>query len=128
MFTSAQFAHLRFLEGRWVGKGPDGSDFYEEYTFQSDSKLTSTRYTNATFLTSNDGSVVALHNGEVMSVWKEFTWKASEIGTGKACFSPVNAPSSFCWECVSDTEVHVTQRWTDERGLPQQYAIVLRRL
>jgi hypothetical protein len=128
MFTSAQFAHLRFLEGRWVGKGPDGSDFYEEYTFQGDAELTSTRYTDATFLTSNDGSVVALQDGEVTSVWKEFMWKASEIGPGKACFSPVNAPSSFCWERVSDTEVHVTQRWADEKGLPQQYAIVLRRL
>jgi hypothetical protein len=128
MFTDADFAHLRFLEGRWVGKGPDGSDFYEEYSFPNGTEMRSNRYPDATFTTSTDGSVVALHDGQVMSTWKEFTWKASALVPGNACFAPVNAPSSFCWERVSNSEVHVTQRWSDEKGAPHEYVVPLRRL
>lgn len=61
------------------------------------------------------------------STWNDFTWTASEIVPGKACFVPISAPSSFCWERKSDTEVQVTQRWTDESGLLQQYEVALRR-
>jgi hypothetical protein len=64
----------------------------------------------------------------VTSVWKEFKWSASELAPGKACFVPINAPSSFCWERVSDREARVTQKWTDEKGAPQEYSIPLRRL
>jgi hypothetical protein len=128
MFATTDFANLRFLEGRWVGKSPDGSDFYEQYSFPSANEMRSTRYSDATFSTSTDGSVVALQDGKVTSVWNEFSWEASEMGPGRACFSPVEAPSSFCWERISDLEVHVTQRWSDEKGAPQQYVVPLRRL
>ncbi len=49
----------------------------------------------------------------------EGRWQASELSAGKACFSPINAPGSFCWEQLSDTLVHVTQRWSDAQGKPQ---------
>ena len=50
------------------------------------------------------------------------------MAPGRACFAPVSAPSAFCWERVSDNEIRVTQRWSDEQGTPQQYVIALRRL
>ena len=127
MFTSSDFDQLRFLEGRWIGKAPDGSAFYEEYTFIGEGKMRSDRHSDSSYSKSTDGSIVALQSGQVTSTWNEFTWTASEIMPGKACFEPVNAPSSFCWERKSDTEVHVTQRWTDESGAPQEYVVPLRR-
>lgn len=127
VFTSNDFEHLKFLEGRWIGKAPDGSAFYEEYTFTGQDTMRSDRHADSTYSKSTDKSKVALQSGQVTSTWNEFTWIASEIGPGKACFEPVNAPSSFCWERKSDTEVHVTQRWKDEKGAPQEYVVPLRR-
>ena len=128
MFTAADFAHLKFLEGRWEGIGPDGKPFYEQYVFPSEGEMRSIRFADASFAEPADGSVVALDDGRVASTWGEFTWEASELVPGKACFIPVNAPSSFCWERLSATSAQVTQRWVDEHGSPQQYVVPLRRL
>lgn len=128
VFTSEDFAQLRFLEGRWEGTGPDGKPFYEQYAFTSEGEMRSTRFTDATFSEAEDGSVVALDGDRVVSTWGEFTWQASELAAGRACFAPVNAPSSFCWERLSDSSARVTQRWTDEHGKPQHYVVPLRRL
>ncbi|MEO7916968.1 MAG: hypothetical protein ABIR16_04940 [Dokdonella sp.] len=127
MFTSSDFDNLRFLEGRWIGKAPDGSAFYEEYRFVAAGKLRSDRHADATFSSSNESSTVVLHDGRVTSTWNDFTWIASALVPGKACFVPVNAPSSFCWERASENEVHVIQRWKDEHGAQQEYVVVLLR-
>jgi hypothetical protein len=128
MFTAADFSHLKFLEGRWKGTGPDGKPFYEQYSFPRDGEMRSARFADATFGQPTDGSVVALDGGRVVSTWGEFTWHASELVPGRACFMPVTAPSSFCWERLSASSAQVTQRWTDEHGKAQQYVVSLRRL
>lgn len=128
VFSEADFSHLRFLEGRWQGIGPDGKAFFEQYAFPHHAEMRSTRFADASFGEPGDGSVVALEGGQVISTWGGFTWRASELAPGKACFVPVSAPSAFCWERVSDNAVHVTQRWTDEAGTPQSYVVPLRRL
>lgn len=128
MFSAADFAHLRFLEGRWEGIGPDGSPFHEQYLFPSDTEMRSLRYADASFSEAVDGSAVRLEDGTVTSTWQQFSWIATQLAPGKACFDPVEAPSAFCWERVSDTEVRVLQRWSDEQGNPQQYVVALRRL
>ncbi len=128
MFTTQDFAQLKFLEGRWQGKGPDGSAFYEQYSFHGSYEMKSSRFADPSFATITDSSTVSLQDGKVISVWNQFSWQASELSAGKACFSPVNAPSSFCWEQISDTLVHVTQRWSDAQGKPQEYVVPLQRL
>ena len=128
MLTPSDFSHLKFLEGRWEGSGPDGKPFYEQYSFPGEGEMRATRFADETFEEPKDGSVVTLEAGRVISKWGDFTWQASELGPGKACFAPVNAPSSICWERVSDLVAQVTQRWTDEDGKPQQYVVPLRRL
>lgn len=128
MLTADDFAHLRFLEGRWQGTAPDGSAFYEQYSFPGPQAMRTSRYADAGFERVEDGSDVALRGGRVVSTWKSYTWEATELAPGRACFAPVNAPSAFCWERVSDTEARVVQRWVDEHGAPQQYVVPLRRL
>lgn len=128
-FTPGDFAQLRFLAGRWQGTGPDGSAFYEEYSFPSASQMRSARHADASFAGATDGSVVELTDaGQVTSTWNEFTWRASELAPGRACFTPVNAPSSFCWERYGDDRARVTQRWTDDQGRAQEVVVPLRRL
>ncbi|UJF23236.1 hypothetical protein [Shewanella sp. OMA3-2] len=128
MLTSSDFFHLKFLEGRWEGTGPDGKPFYEEYSFSSESQMESSRFADSSFREVKDGSSVTLKEGRITSQWNEFTWSASTISPGKACFEPINAPSSFCWESTSDSTVEVTQRWKDESGTEQKYVVPMRRL
>lgn len=128
MFTREDLARLRFLEGRWKGTGPDGSAFFEEYDFPDPETLRSRRYADERFTASTDSSTVTLENGAVLSRWGEFTWRASEISPGRACFVPVAAPSSFCWDRRTESLVEVTQRWTDETGKELSYTVPLERL
>ncbi|MEO7431666.1 MAG: hypothetical protein ABIR62_06505 [Dokdonella sp.] len=128
MFTPSDFSHLKFLEGRWVGTGPDGKPFYEQYSFSNDAQMQSSRFADSTFGEVTDGSSVSLLEGRITSHWNEFTWEASTVVPGKACFDPINAPSSFCWERTSDSTVEVTQRWKDEHGNDQTYVVPMRRL
>ena len=127
MFTESSFAQIRFLEGKWKGVGPDGKEFFEEYVLAEPSLLKSIRHADASFSKATDGSTVALKDGTVVSTWGQFTWKASLISSTKACFEPINAPSSFCWERVDSDSVTVTQRWTDADGKEQSFVIKLSR-
>lgn len=128
MFDRQSMDHLSFLEGRWSGKAPDGSMFYEEYTRVDPATLRSSRYKDATFAEVTDGSVVTLKDGQITSTWGEFTWRAVTITDGLASFEPVNAPSAFTWRRVDAATVEVTQKWTDEKGAAQAYTLTLQRV
>ena len=128
MFDESQFAQLRFLEGRFQGTGPDGRPFFEEYVFTSERRLEARRYSDSTFTAQIDSSAVTLVNGEVTSNWSEFTWRAISLAPTKACFNPINAPSSFCWERADDQRVVATHRWTGPEGNEQTQSVALTRV
>jgi hypothetical protein len=128
MFTESSFAQIRFLEGKWKGVGPDGKEFFEEYVLAEPSLFRSIRHADASFSKATDGSTVALKDGTVVSTWGQFTWKASSISASKACFEPINAPSSFCWERVEPDAVTVTQRWIGADGKEQSFVLRLSRI
>lgn len=128
MFNESSFAQIRFLEGRWKGVGPDGKDFFDEYVLAEPTLFRSIRHADASFNNAVDGSTVALKDGVVTSTWGSFTWKATSLGATKACFEPLNAPSSFCWERVAPDTVTVTQRWAGSDGKPQSFVLTLHRV
>ena len=128
MFTPADLAHMQFLEGRWKGTGPDAKPFFEAYDFPDPATFRSRRYPDAQFSTPSDGSTVTFQDGQIISRWGEYTWKAVKITSQQACFEPLNAPSSFCWRRTGDTTAEVVQRWTDQNGREQSYTVPLERL
>jgi hypothetical protein len=128
MFTESGFAQIKFLEGRWRGVAPDGKEFFEEYILVEPTLFRSIRHADSTFQKATDGSTVALENGVITSTWGQFTWRATLLNTSKACFEPVSAPSSFCWERVSPDSVTVTQCWTDSEGKEQSFVLTLNRV
>lgn len=128
MFNETSFSQLTFLEGRWKGVGPDGKDFFDEYVLASASLFRSIRHADAGFSKPTDESTVELKDGVITSTWGPFTWKATSVSAFKACFDPVNAPSSFCWERVAPDTVTVTQRWTDSNGAAQSFVLTLNRV
>lgn len=128
MFTSTDLAQLKFLEGRWKGIGPDGKPFYEAYDFPDPATFRSRRFPDARFSAPSDGSTVTLQDGQLVSRWGEYTWRAVEVTQHQACFEPMNAPSAFCWRRSGDATVEVVQRWTDQSGTAQTYTVRLERL
>lgn len=126
-YSIAAFQQLRFLEGRWTGKAPDGSVFYEAYDFPTATTLRSQRYADAAFTTAKDGSTVVLEGGAIISRWGDFSWKADALAADSISFAPVNAPSSFSWRRVGE-QIEVAQRWTDEKGAAQSYTLMLTRV
>lgn len=127
MFNESSFAQIRFLEGKWQGVGPDGQEFFEEYVLVEPNLFRSMRHSDSSFSKVTDGSTVSLKEGVVISTWGQFTWKAASISASKACFEPINAPSSFCWELVAPDTVTVMQRWTEADGKEQSFSMKLNR-
>jgi hypothetical protein len=131
MFSLDDFAQLQFLEGRWKGVAPDGKEFFEEYTRPQPAVFQSQRFPDGAFTRqgtdSADGATISLQDGEVISRWGEFTWKASSIGADEAVFEPVNAPSRFTWCRVDDATLEALQRWTAD-GKEHEYTLQLTRL
>lgn len=128
MYTTADLAHLKFLEGRWKGTGPDGKPFFEAYDFPDPATFRSRRFPDASFESASDGSTVRLEEGQVVSRWGEFSWRAVSLTPEEACFEPVNAPSAFCWRRTGARSAEAVQRWTDEQGNAQSYTVPLERL
>lgn len=128
VFTEQDLAKLKFLEGRWVGKAPDGSKFFEEYDFPSPDAFRSRRYEDASFAKSTDSSAVTVKDGKLISTWGQFTWEATRVEDGLAEFSPLAAPSSFTWKRAGSDAVEVTQKWIDEKGEAQTYSLALRKV
>lgn len=134
MFSLDDFAQLQFLEGRWKGVAPDGKEFFEEYTRPEPAVFQSQRFPDGAFTRQSadpadpaDGATISLQDGEVISRWGEFAWKASSIGADEAVFEPVNAPSRFLWRRVDDATLEALQRWTAD-GKEHEYTLQLTRL
>ncbi|MFN3537607.1 MAG: hypothetical protein ACK4Y4_09195 [Brevundimonas sp.] len=125
---SDSLSSLAFLVGRWSGQSPDGSTFYDEYTFGPDGQFRSRRFEDGAFTTSTDGSSVEIEDGQIVSKWGPFTWRAVRLEDGFAEFEPLNAPSSFSWKRIDADHVEVSQRWTDEAGAAQGYSLILTRV
>ncbi|MFC0251414.1 hypothetical protein [Massilia consociata] len=127
MLSLDDFAQLQFLEGRWKGASPDGKEFFEEYTRPEPAVFQSRRFPDAGFTEHNDGATISFKDGEVISQWGEFTWKASSIGPDSAAFEPVSAPSRFLWRRVDASTLEAEQHWHAD-GKEQQLTIRLTRL
>lgn len=127
MFSPEDFAQLQFLTGRWKGQSADGKDFYEEYERPEPNVFRSHRYASAAFDQRTDGSTISFQDGDVVSHWGEFSWKASSIGRDSAVFEPVNAPSRFEWRRVDDATLEAHQRWSAD-GKEQQHTIRMTRV
>ena len=131
MFSLDDFAQLQFLEGRWKGIAPDGKEFFEEFTRPEPAVFQSHRFPDSAFTSQSaaqsDGATIRLQDGEVISQWGEYTWKASSLGADAADFEPVNAPSQFSWRRVDDATLEARQRWTAD-GKAQEFTLQLTRL
>jgi len=127
MFSLDDFDKLRFLQGRWQGVSPDHKEFFEEYARPEPGVLHSRRYDSAAFTNAAEGATITWQDGEVLSRWNEFTWRAAEIHPDSATFTPVNAPGTFVWQVVDEATLEATQRWNAD-GREHEYTLRLKRI
>jgi len=127
MFSIDDFSRLEFLLGRWKGEGPDGKPFYEQYERSGPNVFQLRRFSDDTFTEQGDGSTLTFEDGDVISQWGEFTWRASSITPDAASFDPINAPGQFSWHRIDDDTLEARHRWTAD-GKEQHYAMSLTRI
>ena len=96
-FAIADFAHLRFLDGSWRGKLPDGKYFYERYRIVDDSTFAQQGFTDSTYATANDSSRISLR-GTTVAVEAASRWEATRLDATGVDFTSLKTPtSSFTW-------------------------------
>lgn len=96
--SPAEFKSLRWLEGRWKGKAPDGKPFYEAYRFTDDSTIATWNYPDSTALVATDSGEIRLRGGQATSGGEQVAWVVAALDSGTVEFAPLrSARNSFTW-------------------------------
>lgn len=126
-FATADFARLRWLEGKWRGFMPDGNKFYESYTIENDSTIVKYGYPDSTFTNPNDRSVIALRGTTVSNDSENARWVVTRIDSTGADFAPERgATNHFTFTREDATKWSASLRWT-EKGQPKTVVYALHR-
>jgi hypothetical protein len=116
-FTAAQFAGLRWLEGTWRGRLPDGGAFYERYRFVDDSTIAMQAFADSTLTGTSDSARIALRDGTIANEGGAARWAATRLDAAGVTFTPVEgATNSFTWTVERADRWTATLTWTDHAG------------
>ena len=106
-YSLAQFAQLRWLEGRWRGTLPDGGFFYEQYRWLDDSTIVMHAFGDSAFARATDSARVSLRFGVVANEGITARWVATRLDSAAVEFIPRRGASNgFTWVRESP------DRWT----------------
>ena len=126
-FAAADFAKLRWLEGKWRGFMPDGGKFYESYTLENDSTIVKHSFADSTFTNPTDRSVIALRGTTVVDESEKARWVVTRIDSTGADFAPERgATNHFTFTREDATKWNASLRWT-ENGQPKTVVYALHR-
>lgn len=110
-FGATDFAHLRWLEGSWIGTAPGQSSLYERFRFTSDSTADITFYRDSAFAQSVGTGRVYLTVGRVYHTYGSGRWGAAHLDSASVFFVPqANAHNTFEWTYQSPDAWTATQR------------------
>lgn len=127
-FTKADFAKLRWLEGKWRGFMTNGETFYESYTWENDSTMVKLSFADTTFTNSSDRSTIALRGTTVSDESATARYVATRLDSIGVDFAPERgATNSFTFTRENATQWSATLRFTDAKGQPQTVIYALHR-
>lgn len=110
-FGATDFAHLRWLEGSWIGTAPGQSSLYERFHFTSDSTVDITFYRDSAFTQAAGTGRVYLTVGRVYHTYGSGRWAATRLDSATVYFVPqLNAHNTFEWAYQSPNAWTATQR------------------
>jgi hypothetical protein len=109
-FTLQDFAPLRWLEGSWRGRLPDGGYFYERYRMLDDSTIVMHGFPDSTFATATDSARITLRGGTVADEGGS-RWLATRLDSSVVEFaSERDASNGFIWARESSDRWKATLR------------------
>jgi len=116
-FTPAQFASLRWIEGTWRGRLPDGGAFYERYRFVDDSTIVMQAFADSTLSATSDSARIVLRDGTVADEGGAARWAATRLDSSGVAFAPIEgATNSFTWTRDRADRWTATLTWADKDG------------
>jgi len=116
-FTAPQFASLRWIEGTWRGRLPDGGAFYERYRFADDSTIVMRAFADSTLTSTSDSGRIVLRDGTVADEGGAARWGATRLDSSGVSFAPIEgATNAFTWARDRADRWTATLTWTDKDG------------
>ena len=110
-YAASDFAHLRWLEGSWIGSAPGEAPLYERVHFTSDSTADLTFYRDSAFTQSSGTGRLYLTVGRVYHTYGSGRWGAARLDSASVFFVPqMNAHNTFEWIYKSPTAWTATLR------------------
>ena len=128
-YSQAQFRQLRWLEGQWRGRLPDGKYFYEQYRWADDSTIVMHAFADSTFARATDSARITLRNGVVANEGATARWEAAQLDSAAVHFAPVRgASNSFEWVRESANLWTATLHTTARDGQSQRTVYPMERM
>lgn len=125
--TLAEFRELHWLSGRWRGSGGAYPAFFEEYRVINDSTIRMRGFTDSTFRSVNDSSLIQLRKGVVSKQGARAPSLAIELSPGRVRFAREGSDrGGFTWSRVSPDQWTATLHPVTPGGAETVY--VMRRM
>jgi hypothetical protein len=110
-FSTADFAKLSWLSGRWISSAPQQRNVYEQFALTTDSTIDITYFRDSSFAQPIGNGRIYLSVGRIYHTFGPDRWGATHVGKNAAFFIPqVAAQNSFAWKRVSATSWTSTMR------------------
>jgi hypothetical protein len=127
-FTKAQFASLRWIDGRWRGMTPEGRPIWDSYRMVNDSTLHQGTFTDSTYKTQRDSAVVSWRKGTIIDQGSGSPWFATVLDSSGVSFSLPKAPlNRITWIRHSANEWEAQISRPDQLGHEQRTVFHMRR-
>ena len=123
--ATAKLRQLAWLEGRWRGSEDEGAPFYESYRVVSDYLIEGHTYTDSTFRTAKDTSLIQLQGDEVVTGSNAV---AVELDSTSVRFEARGGTSGYTWTRIDPDRWTAVLTWTNAKGEPQRKTYFMSRV
>ena len=127
-FSLQDFARLRWLDGSWRGRLPDGGYFYERYRVMDDSTIAMRGFPDSLFARVTDSSTIGFRGGTIASEGGS-RWVATRLDSSAVDFASArDASNNFTWVRESPDRWTATLRSVDKQGRAQTIVYPMERV
>ena len=128
-FTTADFAHLRWLAGDWRATAQGMKPSYERYAPIDDSTMRWRAFVDSTFTRQKDSATIALRGGRIADQGSGTPWFATTVDTNRVNFGSQESPANhFIWLRTSANSWTAHVFTTDKAGVEARALFQLERM
>lgn len=123
--ATAKLRRLAWLEGRWRGAEDEKAPFYESYRVVSDYLIEGHTWSDSTFRTATDTSLIQLQGDEVVTSSNAV---AVELDSSSVRFEARGGTSGYTWTRTDADRWTAVITWTNAKGEPQRKTYFMTRV